>query len=113
MLCQYAPVTFAAEFGTMAGMARNEDNRAAAGNPTNSEEAPASAIVPADQPRNFLFCMTEDGRAEIRFLVDGQTCWMTQKQMADLFETSVPNINIHIRNIFQESELREEAVIKD
>jgi hypothetical protein len=69
--------------------------------------------VPAGPPANFLFYTTEDGQAHIRVLVDGQTCWMTQKLMAELFETTVANANIHIHNIFEEGELDEKAAIKE
>jgi hypothetical protein len=40
------------------------------------------------------------------------TLWLTQAQMAELFQTSIPNINIHLRQIFAEGELAPEATIK-
>ena len=42
-----------------------------------------------------------------------ETVWLSQKQLAELFQTSVPNINMHIKNIFDEGELRADSVIKD
>jgi hypothetical protein len=41
-----------------------------------------------------------------------ETVWLPQQLIADLFQTTVPNISMHIRNIFQEGELRPEATIK-
>ncbi|EQD41415.1 DNA-binding protein, partial [mine drainage metagenome] len=48
---------------------------------------------------------------EVR-LQDGDG-WLTQAQMADLFQTSVPNVNIHLKAIYAESEPSEAATIKD
>lgn len=62
---------------------------------------------------NFLLYNTEDGKTKVQVLIDGETCWMSQKLMAELFETSVPNINQHVNNIIEEGELDKEATIKD
>ena len=43
----------------------------------------------------------------------GRPVWLTQKQMADLFQTTIPNVNIHLRNLFEEGELQEDSVVKD
>jgi hypothetical protein len=40
------------------------------------------------------------------------TLWLTQAQMAELFQTSIPNINMHLRQIYAEGELQPEATIK-
>jgi len=61
----------------------------------------------------LILYRSEDGRAEIQLRAEGETVWLTQAEMADLFDTSVPNINIHIRNILKEEELDEGATIKD
>ena len=61
----------------------------------------------------FVLYRTEDGRAAIHLRVDGETAWLTQAEMAELFQTSVPNINRHIKNILEEKELSAEATIKD
>ena len=47
----------------------------------------------------------------VRF--EDENFWMTQKAMAELFETTTANINIHIKNILDEEELDAEATIKD
>ena len=69
--------------------------------------------LPAPSDRNFLFYDTEDGITQVQLLVDGQTVWMPQKAIAELFETSVANINTHIRNILGDSEVEADSVIKD
>lgn len=68
--------------------------------------------MPNDKGEILLY-QTEDKRTRIQVLLHGQTLWLTQLQMAELFQTSVPNINMHVRNIFEEQELREESTIKD
>ncbi len=55
----------------------------------------------------------EDGRLKIDVRLEGETAWLTQAHMAQLFQTSVPNINMHLRNIFEEGELREDSVIQE
>jgi hypothetical protein len=56
---------------------------------------------------------TEDGRNRISVRFEGETVWLTQARMADLYETSVPNINMHIRNVLEEGELSAGATIKE
>jgi len=50
-------------------------------------------------------------RLEVR--IEEETVWLTQAQMAELFQTSPQNITIHIRNIFKEGELTEKGTCKD
>ncbi len=45
--------------------------------------------------------------------LENETVWLTQAQMAELFESSVPNVSIHIRNLFKEGELRQSSVLKE
>ncbi len=54
---------------------------------------------------------TEDQPIEVR--LEGDTVWLTQGQMVNLFEKTKQNISLHIRNIFKEGELLEDAVVKD
>jgi len=54
-----------------------------------------------------------DGQTQIEVTFEQDTVWLTQKMMADLFQTTVPNINMHVKNVFEEAELSEEATIKD
>ncbi|WP_281916055.1 virulence RhuM family protein [Caldimonas thermodepolymerans] len=61
----------------------------------------------------LILYTTEDGAASVRLRADGGTVWLSQLEMAELFQTSVPNINIHIKNILDEGELPAEATIKE
>lgn len=62
---------------------------------------------------SLLIYQTEDGRTKIDVRLQDETVWLTQKAMAELFQTSVPNINMHLKNIFEDSELLADSVIKD
>ncbi len=56
---------------------------------------------------------SSDGETQIEVKFEQDTVWLTQKMMADLFQTTVPNINMHLSNVFSDGELSEEATIKD
>lgn len=60
----------------------------------------------------FLMYQTENGDTKIQVRLEGETVWMTQKAMAELFQKSVKTINEHIKNIYDERELQEEATIR-
>lgn len=72
-----------------------------------------SENLPAPSEGDFLFYATEDGTTRVRLLVEGQTVWMPQLAIAELFETSKQNISSHIRNLLEENELEESSVVKD
>ncbi len=61
----------------------------------------------------IIIYRTEAGETKVDVRFEGDTVWLTQKQMAELFQTTIPNINMHIGNIFAERELEEISVIKD
>ena len=61
----------------------------------------------------FLLYQAEDGRVRIETRMQDETVWLTQAQMAELFQTSVPNVSMHIRNLFDEMELLPGSTIKD
>jgi len=60
----------------------------------------------------LIFYQTEDGRSRIQVRLEAMTVWLTQKQMADLFQKDVRTINEHIQNVFAEGELSPPAVIR-
>jgi len=61
----------------------------------------------------IIVYQTEDGSSRIRVLLEGETVWLTQAMIAELYQTSVPNVNIHLKNIYSENELDESATIKE
>lgn len=66
----------------------------------------------APQPGEFLLYETEDGRSrvECRFIED--SLWLTQAQMAELFQVRVPTINEHLKTLYAEGEIQPEATIR-
>ena len=53
-----------------------------------------------------------DGSIATEVRLEGETVWLSQKQMADLFDKNVPNINEHISNVFSEGELEPSATVR-
>lgn len=61
----------------------------------------------------IIIYQTENGITKIDVRLENENIWLTQKTMAELFQTTVPNINMHLKNIFEEGELEENSTIKD
>ena len=74
-----------------------------------SERLPESSAPGKGQ---FLVYEAEDGRVKIDVRLADETVWLSQALVAELFQTSVPNISMHIRNVYEEGELQPEATIK-
>ncbi|WP_283743165.1 RhuM family protein [Sideroxydans sp. CL21] len=53
-----------------------------------------------------------DGSIATEVRLEGETVWLSQKQMADLFDKNVPNINEHISNLYSEGELEPASTIR-
>src|ERR1035437_5656053 len=51
----------------------------------------------------------DDGKTEIQVVVQGETVWLSQRQLADLFGKDSDTIGLHLRNIYKSGELTEEA----
>jgi hypothetical protein len=62
---------------------------------------------------DLILYQTQDGKTKVEVHLQDETVWLSQKLMAELFQTSVPNINMHIGNIFKEGELAADSVIQD
>jgi len=60
----------------------------------------------------LILFQAEDRKTRIEVRLDGGTVWLTQLQMAELYQSSIPNINQHLNAIYEEHELSEEATIK-
>ena len=67
-----------------------------------------------DEPESqLLLYQTEDGKTRLEVRLENETVWLTQNQMAELFQTSIPNVSMHIRNVFAEGELQPGSVVKE
>ena len=61
----------------------------------------------------LIIYQTEKGETKLEVRLENETVWLTQKLMAELFQTTVPNINMHLKNVFEDGELDADSVIKD
>ena len=66
-----------------------------------------------NEQSNIIIYNTIDGKASVALYAKDGKIWLNQKQMAELFATSVANINMHISNILNEKELDTNSVIKN
>jgi len=69
--------------------------------------------LPARPNSEILLYQTDDGQVKIDVRLEDETIWLSQKQLAELFQTSIPNVNMHIKNVFEEGELLPNSVIKE
>ena len=63
--------------------------------------------------QNIIIYKTQDGKTSIALYAKDGSVWMNQNQLAELFDTSVPNISMHISNVLKEKELDSNSVIKN
>lgn len=61
----------------------------------------------------FLIYQTDDGKVNLDVRLENEMIWLTQQMIAELFHTTVPNISMHIKNIYNEGELQPKATVKD
>jgi hypothetical protein len=78
-----------------------------------TQRNPPSATGPGAPAGQMLIYQAEDGRLKIEARLDGETLWLTQQQMAELFQTARSNVVEHIRHVYDEGELEEEATCRN
>ena len=69
-------------------------------------------IVPTNPGGEFLLYQTQDGRTRIQCRFEGETLWLTQQQIAELFQTTKQNVSQHIHSVYNDGELQSEATVK-
>jgi len=69
-------------------------------------------LSPEEPKGELLIYRSEDGQVKLEVRLENETMWLTQKMMAELFQVTVPTINEHIKNIYKEGELIQEATIR-
>lgn len=65
------------------------------------------------EEQNIIIYNTIDGKSSVALMTKDGAAWMNQNQLAKLFDTSIPNISMHISNILKDNELASDSVIKD
>ncbi len=73
----------------------------------------SSFNLPAPSGGEIILYQTEDGRTRIQCRFENETLWLTQAQIAELFQTTAQNVTLHLKAIFAEGELVEAATCKD
>ena len=68
--------------------------------------------LPEKSNSQILIYQTEAGQTKIEVRLENETVWLTQRLMAELFQVTIPTINEHIKNIYNEAELGSEATIR-
>lgn len=68
---------------------------------------------PGSGTPGFVLYQAADGRSRLTVRLEGQTVWLTQAQMAELFQTTKQNISLHIRNVLDDGELPGAATVKE
>ena len=66
-----------------------------------------------ENQKQVLIYQAEDGSFQTEIRLESDTIWLTQKQMSELFNTSTDNIGLHIKNVYADGELSEEATTED
>lgn len=61
----------------------------------------------------LILYTTEDRASRIQLRADGQTVWLIQLDMAELFAATKQNISLHLNNLFEDGELSREATVKE
>ena len=61
----------------------------------------------------LVLYQTEDGLSEVQLRAIDGTVWLTQAEMAELFDSTKQNVSLHLKNIFEENELSKDSVVKD
>lgn len=69
--------------------------------------------LPTPVPRGGQMLIYRDGTLDLQVRLDGQTVWLTQAQMAELFQTTSQNITIHLKDIYEEGEQDLAATCKE
>jgi hypothetical protein len=65
--------------------------------------------MPDKTSSQFIIYQTEGGQTKIEVRLEDETVWLTQKLMAELFQVTPQNITLHLKNIYEEGELNEQA----
>lgn len=62
---------------------------------------------------DLILYTSDDGRVRLHLRMEGDTVWLTQLEIASLFQTSKQNVSLHASNIFEDGELAVDSVVKD
>lgn len=61
----------------------------------------------------LILYTSDDGQTHLHLRVETETIWLSQLEIAELFQTTKQNVSLHAKNIFEDKELREDSVVKE
>ncbi len=61
----------------------------------------------------LILYTNDDGQTRLHLRVETETIWLSQLEIAELFQTTKQNVSLHAKNIFEDNELRQDAVVKE
>lgn len=61
----------------------------------------------------LILYTTDDGQTQLHLRVEGDSIWLSQMEIAELFRTTKQNVSLHAKNIFEDGELRQDSVVKE
>ncbi len=69
--------------------------------------------LPAPRAAQILIYQSDAGEVRLEVRLQDETVWLTQNQMAELYQTTKQNVSLHIQNVYEEGELTAEATVKE
>lgn len=63
--------------------------------------------------RELILYTSDDGQTRLHLRVENETIWLSQLEIAELFQTTKQNVSLHAKNIFEDKELMDEATVKE
>ena len=62
---------------------------------------------------SLILYITDDGKSQIQLRAKDQTVWLSQREMAELFDVSTDNVGLHLKNIYEDGELSRKATAEE
>ncbi len=69
--------------------------------------------IPQEPNGEFILYTTEDDNSRVECRFENETIWLSQALMAEFFETTPQNITLHLKALYKDGEIEEEATCKD
>lgn len=66
-----------------------------------------------NENNKIIIYTSDDGQVKIEVRLEDENVWLTQNAMAELFDTTKQNVSLHIKNVFEEGELKENSTVKE
>ncbi|MEH6387159.1 MAG: hypothetical protein V7772_04695 [Pseudomonas profundi] len=61
----------------------------------------------------LILCSSDEGQTRLHLRAEGESVWLNQLELAELFQTTKQNVSLHAKNIFKDGELNPVATVKE